>query len=278
MYRFLDQLLYRTRRWYARAGLHPVRVPAGPARRVLLNTLPKSGSVFLFRTLSEGLGLPRMHLGNTYSLVDQISLAQIARFAAGSFVSQNHLAPSPENLQLLEHFGCSVVLHVRDPRQAMVSWVHHLDRLCHDDDSEILLLFTPRTPRGYFTWDLVRKLDWQIANHLPQSVDWLGRWIAIHDQRRLPVILTTYEELCCDIGALCRRICDFSGIRHEDFRLVDIPKTIDNHFRLGDDSEWRRLCSPDQVERASALLPPALADRFGWVREDRPRYRPPLVA
>jgi hypothetical protein len=198
------------------------------------------------------------------------------RFAGGSYVSQNHLAPSPENLQILEHFGCRVVLHLRDPRQALVSLVHHLDRVCNGDDSERLLMFAPRTPPGYFASDFARKLDWQIDTYLPLMTDWITRWVALHDARRLPILLTNCAEMSRDIGALCRRICDFSGIPSERLRLVDIPKTIDNHFRLGDDGEWLRVYSPEQIERAGAIVPAELARRFGWsMPEARPDRRFP---
>jgi hypothetical protein len=254
------------------------RVGGRTAQRVLLNTLPKSGSVFLFRMLSEGLGLPPMHIGNMYGLVDQISLEKMRVFAAGSFVSQNHLAPSLENLQILEYFGCRLILHIRDPRQALLSWVHHVDRVCRDDNGEASLMFAPRTPVGYFSWDLAQKLDWQIDNYLPLSIEWLDCWLMVHDDSRVPVLLTTYEELSADIGGLCRRICDFCGIAPAMFRLVDLPKTIDNHFRLGDRNEWRRVFSAAQIERSSAMLPPAMAHRFDWfypgTEYERPRRHP----
>jgi hypothetical protein len=120
-----------------------------PVPSLLLNTLPKSGSVFLMHTLSETLGCGRLHLGNMYSLIDQISLEKMRAFAKGGWVVQDHLAPSLENLQILRHFGCSMVLHVRDPRQAMVSWLHHLDRVYRKQGEEPLLLVAPRPPSGF---------------------------------------------------------------------------------------------------------------------------------
>jgi len=232
--------------------------------RVLLNTLPKSGSVFLSLTLSKSLGIPLQYVGDPYALVAQISLEKMHVFASGSFVSPNHLAPSTENLEILDHFACRLVLHVREPRQALLSWIHHLDRIgCGDIRSEVLLWCPPRLPAGYFTWNFPRKLDWQIDNYLPRLIDWLVRWVRIHDEARIPVLLTTYGDLS-DIGDLCRRICDFCGIARGQFSLVDVPKTIDNHFRLGDDSEWRRIYSSEQVERATAKLPPGFAHRFRW--------------
>jgi hypothetical protein len=51
----------------------------------------------------------------------------------------------------------------------------------------------------------------------------------------------------------------------EGLSFVDIPKTIDNHFRLADDEEWLRVLDPAQIERVNALLPSELARRFGWL-------------
>jgi hypothetical protein len=264
---------YATLRTAARSRLRTSRAPVDPEPpiyRVLLNTLPKSGSVFLFCTLSESLRLPRMHLGNMYSLVDQISLTQMRRFIAAACVSQNHLAPSAENIQILKHFGCRLILHLRDPRQALLSWVHHLDWLYGDDRRDGLLLSPPYPPVGYFGWDFARKLDWQIDNYLPHMIDWIDRWVAIHDEGQLPILLTSYAEFCRDIEGLCERICAFCDIPPDRFDFVEIPKTIDHHFRLGDDSEWRRVYSAEQADRANAMVPPALANRLGWLLDELP--------
>jgi hypothetical protein len=237
-----------------------------PVPSLLLNTLPKSGSVFLMHTLSETLGCGRWHLGSMYSLIDQISLEKMRVFGNGGWVVQDHLAPSLENLQILRHFGCAMVLHVRDPRQAMVSWLHHVDRIHREQGEEPLLLVAPRPPAGYFTWDFSDKIDWQIDHYFPQVIDWLVRWLAVHDSGEVPILLTDYRELSGDAGRLCRRICRFYGIAVEGLSFVDIPKTIDNHFRLADDEEWLRVLNPAQIERINALLPLELARRFGWLR------------
>jgi len=259
-----------------RVGAHLVG-SVGEARAavpsILLNTLPKSGSVFLLHTLSDTLGCGRWHLGNMYSLIDQISLEKMQVFAKGGWVAQDHLAPSLENLQILRHFGCAMVLHVRDPRQAMVSWLHHLDRIYRQQGEEPLLLVAPRPPAGYFTWDFTDKVDWQIDHYLPQAIDWLVRWIAVHDRGEIRVLLTDYRELNSNAGRLCRRICGFYGIAVDGLRFVDIPKTIDNHFRLADDEEWLRVLNPVQIARVNALLRPELARRFEWplaAQEERP--------
>jgi hypothetical protein len=45
------------------------------------------------------------------------------------------------------------------------------------------------------------------------------------------------------------------------------PSTIDDrHFFHDETAEWRRVLTQAQVERATAMLPERLFDRFGWSR------------
>ncbi|HVH80151.1 MAG TPA: sulfotransferase domain-containing protein [Stellaceae bacterium] len=259
--------------WGGAQKTEPVAAALKP--HLLLNTMPKSGSVFLMHTLSESLRCGRIHLGNMYSLVDQISLDKMRLFFDGGYVSQNHLAPSVENLQILEHFGCRVVLHIRDPRQALVSWTHHVDRVHREKGAEALLLHAPRPSAGYFSWTFAEKLDWQIDHYWPLLIAWLTDWLALHDKGRLPILLTTYEELNRDAPGLCQRICDFCDVPRGEFRYVDLPRTIDYHFRLGDDGEWLHALSAAQIERVNATMPLELAIRFDWASPASLRGRQP---
>jgi hypothetical protein len=113
----------------------------------LLNTMPKSGSAYVENSLSKILGLWTRYHGHRYGLIDQIDIQDAHTFSRGGFVSQNHLAPSPENLQVLRHFK----LHLRDLRLALLSWVHYLHYVSGSDDtSKELLYVTPRPPVGYW--------------------------------------------------------------------------------------------------------------------------------
>jgi hypothetical protein len=269
-YRIIRSLHYRATKLFRAEAVSPAAEEDPAVPGVLLNTLPKSGSVFLFHTLSRSLQCGRMHVGNMYSLVDQIGLERMRRFVGGGYISQNHLAPSPENLQILEHFRCPVVLHLRDPRQALVSWTHHADSVYRRQGEEALLLFPRRPPAAYFSWDLTQKLDWQIDHYWPVLIDWLERWLDVHDAARFPVLLTTYGELCGDIVGLCRRICDFCGVAADRFRFVELPKTDEYHYRLADDGEWLRVLSAGQIDRVNRTLPPEIAYRLGWPHPTAP--------
>jgi hypothetical protein len=244
--------------------LRPTK-PSTYLEGILLNTMPKSGSIYVQKSLSKILGLAAMDLGNSYGLIDQMNIQDTRTFSRGGFVSQNHLAPSPENLQVLRHFKLKMVLHMRDPRQALLSWVHHLRYVAGGNDtSEELLYVTPRPPFGYFKLSLSRQIDWQIDNYMPQLVQWAERWVEIADRDMIPILITQQNDLRTEEKAFFDRILAFHDI-DLDYALPNLARTInETHFRLADPMEWSRTVTPDQAIRAASMIPESLSIRFGW--------------
>jgi hypothetical protein len=232
---------------------------------ILLNTMPKSGSVYILKSLAKILQLRTMHIGNQYGLIDQIDVKDALTFSSGGFVSQNHLAPSAENLQVLQHFKLKMVLHLRDPRQALLSWIHYLHYITRGDDtSEQLLYVAPRPPVGYFAFSLSRQIDWQIENYMPQLVLWARRWVEIADRGTVPILITHQNDLRIGEKAFFDAILAFHQI-DRDYALPSLARTMEEtHFRKADPMEWRRTFTPDQAARATSLVPRSLSARFGW--------------
>ena len=99
-------------------------VPVADRKRaipgILLNTLPKSGSVYIWNALCTGLGIPEMGVrisGGWYPRklpVDQL----IASLSRGGVVCQDHLDASWQTRLLLSQQLDRMILHVRDPRSS----------------------------------------------------------------------------------------------------------------------------------------------------------------
>jgi hypothetical protein len=244
--------------------LRPVR-PQTSGESILLNTMPKSGSIYVLKSLAKILGLRTMYIGSQYGLIDQIDVKDALTFSRGGFVSQNHLAPSAENLQILQHFKLKMVLHLRDPRQALLSWIHYLHYITGGNDkSEQLLYFTPRTPPGYFEFSLSRQIDWQIANYMPQLVAWATRWVEIADRGTIPILITHQNDLRLEEKTFFDAILAFYQI-DLDYVLPNLARTMDEtHFRKADPMEWRRTFTPDQAMPATSLISDSMSKRFGW--------------
>lgn len=235
-----------------------------PKPSILLVTMPKSGSIFLRESLARGLAMERMSLGNGYTLEDQVHFIALKHFVLGQCISQNHFSPSPLNVQLLQNMIDRWVVHIRDPRQAIWSWIKHLDIFKSEGREETFLWFYPTLPEEYFQYTLDKKIDWQIENHFPGILTWLRGWLKVCDSENRNVLLTTYDEIIEDSMSLVLRILEFYEIDRSDFNPVPIQLNRDVHFRSGDPTEWRSHFSKRQVASCRAIMPDYLFDRFGW--------------
>jgi hypothetical protein len=182
------------------------------------------------------------------------------------------MAPSLENLQILQHYKLKMILHLRDPRQALLSWVHHIDWVSNGSDAnESLLYCSPRPPPRYFTFSLAHKLDWQIENYLPQLVAWVTQWVAIADAKLIPILITHQNELRTNEKALFDSILAFHHLGF-DYALPNLPRTlVDTHFRRAEPTEWQQTFSPKQAMQTTALIPVALRQRFHWTDSRQPQ-------
>ena len=102
------------------------------------------------------------------------------------------------------------MLHVRDPRQAVLSWTHHLDSISKDKGSALWLdVVVPSLPKDYFDFPFERKLDWQIQHHLPHLMNWCEQWKSVIEKRTDDLfLLTTFEELAGDEQKMLKNMYD----------------------------------------------------------------------
>ncbi len=230
-------------------------------------SVPKSGTVFLNRLLSEGLGLRDMVVSNRYFPIDQLWLDAMPEFAGGGRIASVHIDASSVNIKLLRRYAPSWVVHLRDPRSVVLSWTHHIERLFTEGQLDQMLRVEPTPPFDYHAKPFAERLSWQIENFLPAAVSWTLNWLEVVDRRQDSILLTRYEELRHDATALAARIVDFFGIDRTAFAAPPLTKDMAVHFRRGDLDEWREALTAKQLAQANAMVPLALFERFGWPRQ-----------
>ncbi len=276
-------LLARDRGAEAEAVIKPAILPFNPIRAapeeferlrregrarglpgMVINALPKSASESIWNKLARGLDIAQGHI--TIGLFpDCLVVPHRAReLARGGIAAKEHLPPSPHNLEALVRAGIErIVVHVRDPRQATLSWAHFLE----GDVRKRLLapLWRKTSPAAaFFARPFAEQLDWHIAHYLPIAVRFIEDWVAVAETRAhgLRVKLLTFETFKTDPDAYFDAFLDFYGVDRGLFRRDAEAETV--HLRRGRIDEWREVLSPDQAARAWARIPPALAERFGW--------------
>ena len=236
---------------------------------ILFATMPKSGSIYIANRLVNAFTAPFCRISLSLFPVDPIVPSWLAAFALGGAVCQEHLNAGPRNLELLQRHGVTrLIVHVRDPRQATLSWTHHVETLT-DDAAYLRRRLTPPLPADYDGLNFSRKLDWQIGHHLPLLMEWLTPWVDMADDaaRGLAVLFTHYEVFRRSEDDFFAELRRFYGVENADFAANPADLTSERfHFRKGRTDEWREVFSEAQRNAAWTRMPSRLNERFGWAR------------
>jgi Sulfotransferase domain len=235
---------------------------------ILINTMPKSGSIYLTRTIATSLGIEYSlrsvvdGLFPTYSMIPEV----LDHFRRGDVVRQEHLDASPLNLATCARYIDRIVLHVRDPRQATLSWTHHFNRLLslhlHSTAGAV-----HRPPEQYCRWAFRKQLDWHIDHHLVSLVAWLRQWKAAEENPPIKILRTQYEELINNERALFNRILEFYGVCADGIDMRPPKKTTKSHYRVGRADEWRDVFTAEQKTRSHDIIGRDILQHFGWTTD-----------
>lgn len=236
-----------------------------PEYIVPLTTLPKSGTYYLSRLFSEGLNLRPLIVSNQYFPHDTIYQPRLREFIKGGYVSQDHFPASQINVTHLAHLLEKVVVQTRDPRQAMLSYVHFLSSEAFVNNiPETRRFVYPTLPENFYELELARQLDWGIEYWLPELVTWIREWQDADANSTLSVLFTRFEDLVTDESALVHSILDFLEIPQDAYASTKIELDSSVHFRAGQSDEWRKTLTANQIGRANELIPDDMKERFGW--------------
>jgi hypothetical protein len=261
----LDPVMDRRRRT---AGLAPRDADDSPA--ILMVAVPKSASVLIIERLMLALRKPAVAaMGGAFPdfVLCQEGFMRLERLQG---IAHTHLAPSRTNLlELSMRFGLDrLLVHLRDPRQVIVSWSHFIPAVIAHVDPVQRIHYD--MPEEFLSWNEPQRLDWLIDHHLPMFIAWIDGWMRApqHPWFSTRILFTTFEEMKQEPLAFFRRILSFYDVPPDRVPAEDLAvgaaQPGQHNFRRGEIDEWRRVFTPEQAERANALVPRAMLERFGW--------------
>jgi len=214
-------------------------------------TQGKSASIPVANIFNSGFKLPSF----AYSLATLAVIDSFARdFARGGACYSTHLEPTTANVRRLKAAGIDkVIVHVRDPRQSLLSMVHHVTR--YPDQM-------PELARSNFhECPIDEQIDCMIGFYFSR-INWIQGWLEAESE--LNILFSTFEDFVLDRTAFTRRCLAFYG--HEDNFSCDDAMNADGdqHFRLGRTDEWREVFPKAKAEFLTSIIPTAILERFGW--------------
>ena len=281
---YVNMLLARGRRDEAEREIAKPKLPINPIRStpeafrarvaqaksrglpgVLLNSLPKSASESIWNRLAEGLGMAQGHV--SLGLFPDCCLMpyRLAILAEGGLIAKEHIPANSHNLRQLREAGIDrMLLNLRDPRQASLSWAHFVK----NDVSMRLMAPIWRKivpPRQVLESDFGQLLDWVIDFYLPLAVEWIAEWTKLSQRDNdapLRVYAVKFETFRNEPERYFEGVLDFLEIDRQGFAMAAEAQTV--HLRRGALEEWREVLTPAQAERAWTKLPKDLAGYWGW--------------
>jgi len=237
---------------------------------MLVTTMPKSGTYFISGLFGAGLKIDSRIVSHQYFPDDVIRQPELRILSEGNCISQDHFGASRINLTHIARHVDRVLVHVRDPRQATLSYVHYLtDPSFRANEAATLKFVYPPLPDNFYALSFEQRLDWGVDNWLPLLIEWVDGWLRAETEARtdggkLRIGFTRFEDMAVDQQAFTAHVLDFFDIPAERFIRPPLKAEEVKHFRRGESDEWRRVFNPDQSARAERLIPRAMAERFSW--------------
>lgn len=243
----------------------PLAANPKPDTAIFLNTLPESAQYYLVKQLADFYKLQTFMVSKKTFPTDAINERTFTTFVQGKddYITPASLPPTKYNINLLNAQLGKMVLHVRDPRDALVSWIEYTER--HRNHPMTLGLISPVPPAEYFGWSYSKKADWQINNFYTYSVKWLEEWTAfLTSNPQLQVLVTHFEEVATDPLHAFREIVAFYGTDPELLTEKQINALTKLQYNT-DASEigmWRNKLTPEQQQKITSMLPDQVAQFF----------------
>lgn len=247
----------------------PASAVQKPDTSLFVNHLPESGHFYVSLTLFEFYKLDTFRVSDLTFPKDHLYEEPFMRFIAhkDSYINLALLEPSPQNISWLNSYLHKMVLHVRDPREALISWIDYTERQRYHPLT--LSLIYPPPPQEYWSWTDAQKADWQIDHFYTYSIQWLQDWVTSLDKNKnLTVLTTTFESMMADPLKFFRNIITFYGGDSSQFTQDNLYTiTRDQfHFMPTDIDTWRTRLTPAQLARINNMLSDNTLNRFGWKR------------
>jgi hypothetical protein len=202
--------------------------------------LPKSGTEWISHVLRKSMwsGGSRVRGGKWGLDEGSLEISVVEQVMREGGLCGSHIHPGGQNLEILKYYQPNVLIHVRDPRQALVSAVHFFNsnkQFLHNE----LLLKINGLPKNYFDLPVDKQIDFLIPTFFRYALDWISKWEQVMDQSILDnVIFLKYENFIANETSYFQDVFDLVGLNCTYEKTS--PKANERNFRSGSKDEWKQ--------------------------------------
>ncbi len=236
---------------------------------IFISTLPKSGSIYILSTIRSTLNLDLQNYTSGEFPYSYINYKNIKKWANPGYINLEHISADPINLRLINFYCDRMVIHTRDPRQAVLSWVHFLPKMYENEKESLFARMSLQVPKDYFEWEFPERLDWYLKHNFQPWVEWIQKWVDAEEDPnfKTKILFTSHQELAENPKELFLKISRFYDLPDHHFMNMQLPKKKEGqlHFRKGLVNEWLEVFTEEQKELTSNFISDDLKSRFGWL-------------
>ena len=231
---------------------------------VLLITLPKAASLFLATNISNLYGYSDLRISLDFFPDDHVFPSSALQLSKGGYLAWSHINASKHNLKTLYDSGVTkFVIQIRDPRQALLSFVHHTRDNLTGPAHHFVNRLIPKIDSEWFDLSLYQQIDTYIDEWFPAAIKWLADWLDVIDNDpNFSILFLRFEDMQNREAETVEGIAQFLNLSHVPTDII--PMEQNNHFRSGQIDEWKMVLSQEQCDRVNGLFPKALAERLGY--------------
>jgi hypothetical protein len=214
----------------------------------------KSASSFIASVLAQGLDIPAC----TTSLLHTMIVPSWLRcFLRGGAVTHEHTFPFRANIALLRSHSVPTIIHVRNPKQIIVSHAHFYKKYLEETVKEN---FTP-SQKWFIDASLKERIDFLIDDLIPYYCRWIIGWYKTWEQKALDIKFTSYEEFVRNEDLFFEKIADMFSLSAEArIRIKETRQKLDGQKRMYNirnmkADEWREVLTSKQQQRVDEFIP-----------------------
>ncbi len=220
-------------------------------RHIFITCTPKSGSTFLKNVLVGVTGY--RDLFTVYAALQnehELDMPQLAKFGNINTVTQQHARASEANIQLMQAFGISPVVLVRDIFDTVISLL--------DFYRQGFTFSTFFDRDDFLAFDEQEQIDLLIKYAIPWHFQFVASWQRAERDKRLNIYWLTYEELIKDKVAAVEQILRHYGMLPSAIEIEDQIAATEankdrNRINKGISGRGHSILSSSQKERIVGL-------------------------
>ncbi|MCG8524842.1 MAG: sulfotransferase domain-containing protein [Opitutales bacterium] len=161
-----------------------------------------------------------------------------------------------------------IVVHVRDPRDAAVSWFYQIRRreILEDEATVSSLLASDCVPEEISSMDDWEIKQWIVDVYFDKLIGWISSWQSVmEDDARFRILMTNFSKMKHDPSGFFSEIFHFYGFE-QAFNRDALPalekNSFKNNFREGREKEYVDFFTTEQINELNHKMALELRKSF----------------